>query len=197
MGEASTIIDGNGALAGDRVLDIPGSATVTIQGVTLRGGQALSGGGIRNRGRLTVSQSTLTLNVAGLRISTGGGISNFGILTISNSSITRNRALGVGAYGGGLFNSPTGNLTIYHSTIFGNSATGSLNPGEAGGLVILGTASITRSTISGNRAGAGGGIKNSGTLERIPFSFTVLLPLDCQIQWNCGGSGNPPRASIP
>ena len=53
------------------------------------------GGGILNGGTLTVSNSTLSGNSAGLD---GGGIHNGGTLTVSGSTLSGNSA----SYGGGI-----------------------------------------------------------------------------------------------
>src|SRR5437773_11161979 len=74
-GTASTIIDGGGV---DRVLDIDPSGvgvSVTIANLTVRSGgsnnaPAQAGGGIRNRGTLSLSNVTLAANSAGIN---GGG----------------------------------------------------------------------------------------------------------------------------
>jgi len=139
-GPASTIIDGNGAVTGDRVFDIQQCrggflqancdaqhppVVVSISGVTIQGGKNQYGGGILSRGSLT----------------------------LTNCVVANNAASGLG--GGGIYSQ--GPITITGSTISGNSATGS--PGHGGGLRLYVSASITNSTISGNTAfGDGGGL---------------------------------------
>src|SRR5882762_374697 len=90
-GTASTIIDGGGI---DRVLDIDPSGvgvSVTVANLTVRGGgnanaPAQAGGGIRNRGTLSLNV-TLTANSSGIN---GGGILNLGTLTLTNTTVSAN-----------------------------------------------------------------------------------------------------------
>src|SRR5207302_49608 len=137
-----TGIDGNGAITGDRVLDLFNSGTsLSLFGVAVHGGKpteggggiraapgttlnltgstvssntaAGSGGGIDATVQLTVS--TVSGNAAGTE---GGGINGDGTLTAS--SVRRN---GSGGNGGGI-DTPGGDLTITRSTIAGNDTTG-------------------------------------------------------------------------
>src|SRR4029077_9088399 len=70
-GTASTIIDGGGV---DRVLDIDPSGvgvSVTVANLTVRGGgssnpPSQAGGGIRNRGTLSLNNVTLAANASGI-----------------------------------------------------------------------------------------------------------------------------------
>jgi hypothetical protein len=130
-----------------------------------------AGGGIQNRGTLTIDHTTIAGNISydwegdsGL----GGGIINTGRLTITHSTIAGNSAFGGAsiAFGGGIWNNGTVNIT--DSTIFGNYAGGGAIS-SGGGIDNDGTLSVSNSTISGNAAyGAevneGGGIHNQGTL---------------------------------
>ena len=159
-GTASTIIDGGGV---DRVLDIDPSGvgvSVTISNLTVRGGgsnnaPAQAGGGIRNRGTLSLSNVTLAANSAGIN---GGGLLNFGTLTLTNTTVSGNTA---GTDGGGIYNSGGGTLTITASTVSGNSANGIGRNG--GGIFNASAATLTNVTVSGNSANSGGGgVFNSG-----------------------------------
>ncbi len=135
------------------------------------------GGGIYNSGTLTMSNSTVSGNIAigssaeqcvlsclGL----GGAIYNDGTLTVSNSTLTANQASSLFWFseGGGIYN--TGRLTIGNSTISGNSAGTLSSLGDDGGGIYNGnggTLLITNSTVSGNRADDfGGGIFQAGSL---------------------------------
>jgi hypothetical protein len=106
------------------------------------------GGGLYNGGTLTVSNSTLSGNSAGL----GAGIFNdSGTLTVSNSTLSGNSA-GLGA---GIFNYNFGTLTVSNSTLSGNSAS------SGGGIYTQGTAvTLANVTLTANRAntGLGGGL---------------------------------------
>ena len=129
------------------------SSTVTIQNITIAGGNpGATGGGILNTGTLTVIDSTIRDNTA----TSGGGIYTWiGTLSVMNSTLNNNSATNLG---GGIYNDHS--LTLTNSTVSGNQAAA-----KGGGLYNWGTMSIESSTIS-NNAGVGGGIYNDahGTL---------------------------------
>src|SRR6266853_4843921 len=158
-GTASTIIDGGGV---DRVLDIDPSGagvSVTIANLTVRGGNAAgeAGGGIRNRGTLSLNNVTLSANASGIN---GGGLLNLGTLTLTNTTVSGNTA---STDGGGIYNGGGSTLTITASTLSGNGANGIGRNG--GGIFNAGaaTATLTNVTVSGNSANSGGGgVFNSG-----------------------------------
>jgi hypothetical protein len=154
-----------------RVFDITYGITVEVDGLTVANGylpdaidydsnseQEYSGAGIRNSGRLTVNNSTISGNKAGLK---GGGIYNYSYgstLTVNNSTISGNSAQS----GSGIANSFSGSLTVTHSTIENNAAK------YGGGIQNYATATVSNSTINDNTAEYGGGIANqNGTLKVI------------------------------
>ena len=161
---AASVLNGNNS--GTTFYD---SATfaVTLENVTVTGGNAGfgfggsgifsngDGGGIANRGTLTVTDSTISGNTA----IGGGGIYNGGTMTVTDSTISGNTA--TSAYGGGIYNGYT--MTVAYSTISANTAST-----YGGGIANFGgTMTVADSTISGNTAtsGSGGGIyNNSGTM---------------------------------
>jgi CSLREA domain-containing protein len=152
-GAATTIIDGaslDRQTGGARVLQII-TGQVYVSGVTIRNGFDDGGGGIANNGALTLTNSTIADNSAGI----GGGIANSGTLAIFDSTISSNSSTG---WGGGIHNG--GTLTITGSMIADNHAT------QFGGAIRNdGTLTISSSTIAGNRAeDGGGGIANLGIL---------------------------------
>ncbi len=150
------------------------NGTVSISGLTIANGNAISGGGISNSGTLTVSNSTISGNSATLppngcggTCGVGGGIENGRTLTVNNSTISGNHA---DEGGGGIYNYYLGTLTVSNSTISGNSS----KYDYGGGIYADGTLTVSNSTISGNRAtippngcggtcGEGGGIFNDST----------------------------------
>ncbi len=155
-GAATTIINGNGNVTGDRVFHIIGSVTVTISGVTIQNGTAASyptveGGGIDNFGTLMVTDATVAGNLAS---HDGGGINNEtgGSMSLTNATISGNSAQG----GGGIKNH--GSMSLTKVTISGNNAQGSGGIDNDTG----GSMSLTNVTISGNNAGVfGGGIASN------------------------------------
>jgi hypothetical protein len=120
-----------------------------------------AGGGLFNSGVLTVSNCTISHNHGG---PTGGGIANYGMLTLSNSTVADNLATyDQGANGGGIDNE--GTLAVVNSIVSNNYAYNGDGGGIANALrVASATLMVSNSTVSGNSAGGGGGISNSGTL---------------------------------
>ena len=101
-GARATTIDANGS---SRALQLADAATVTVAGLTIQDGYALSdsGGNILNEGVLTLSEVWLT---EGLADNEGGGVANVaGTLTVERSLIEGNNAL---FGGGGIANIGTG-----------------------------------------------------------------------------------------
>ena len=149
---------------GDRVFDILTGANIVFESVTIQGGQTSSGGGgIRNRGTVTLNSAILTGNSA----SAGGGVLNSGeaTLNVTASTISNN----VAQEGGGIFNDFGATATITTSTMSENLAT------HAGGAILGQFGSkltIIDSTLSENTAIQGGAIKNSGdaTFTRVTLS---------------------------
>jgi len=140
-GPENTIIQAhaNPGSATSSVIEVNNQASLTIENVTIRHGNKVggNGGGIWNKGLLTVHNSLITNNIA----TNGGGIANVPIissqatLTVTNSTISNNDA----DKGGG----------IYNSSLF---------------LSSIATASVQNSLILNNAAeNAGGGIANYGS----------------------------------
>lgn len=161
--DGTTMIDGN---TGAPVVRIVGNGAVTLQDLTISGGNASavsSGGGIRHAGGglLTVRDSFVRDNIALL----GGGIAlaAAGSLTIVDSEILDNIASSVG---GGVHRAGTGDVRIERSAVAGNTASGF----DGGGGVFFNGAGLLRiedGTIEDNRAegasgGNGGGLFVSG-----------------------------------
>jgi CSLREA domain-containing protein len=157
-GAAGTIIDGNGAVTGDRVFQITG--TVVISGVTIEHGRGQNvGGGLSSYGRLTLINSVIFSNTAVNINDWGGGIYNAGPLTMTRSLVLNNATGSSNAYGGGMYNQ--GPARIVDSVFAGNTTGGS--PGYGGGLFNVGyTTTVVNSTFSGNTGTAGGGIYKAG-----------------------------------
>jgi hypothetical protein len=163
-----------------RIFSVAAGATVLVSGLTIADGLAPSdfafGGGILNRGTLTVSYSVLSGNSA----SAGGGIYNFGTLTVSNSTLSHNTA---DLNGGGIRNQTGASLYVSYSTFSANAA----ENGGGGGLITLGTeVIISHSTFSGNTAtsgsrgtGDGAGLYDNG--------FGTLTVRDSAIYGNSAG----------
>lgn len=167
-------IAGNGAnllvIAGNntsRIFSV-NSATATISGVTITGGNGVGALNNGNGGAIFATGGSLTLNgvyitgnsaVSSNGSQTGGIEFQGGVHFISNSTLSANNSNFCGA-----LNNNGGSLTVLNSTISGNSATG-----NGGGLC---TGSISKSldsgttlqsvTITKNTAFNGGGIWKYG-----------------------------------
>jgi hypothetical protein len=172
-GAETTIIDGNLI---DRIITVHSQRTVTIAGVTIRGGlrAAGNGGGILVFGKLTVTLSTITGNAAG---NFGGGLTNSGTVTLDRTTVSGNSAdrggggirnygvalldrctisSNVSVLGGGILNSSE-LLTISNSTIALNDALG-----EGGGIYNNGSANVYNSSIVRNQADSDGDLDGRG-----------------------------------
>ncbi len=125
---SNIIIEGGGfTISGNdrvRVLNVNSGRNLTLNNVTITKGKVRNaqGGGILNRGTLTINNSAITGNEAtgrGIDQGSGGGIHNTGTLTINNSTIANNTAEGIG---GGI-RSSGGGATLTHVTIVNNNVT--------------------------------------------------------------------------
>ncbi len=173
-GPASTIIQAatQPGVASQRVFVFEADTSVTISGLTMRHGSITGfGGGIHNSGRLTLTNSIISDNIArDPSGGNGGGILNQigATLAMNNSTVSANSAT---LAGGGIFSN--GTLSITNSTVSDNTAGTS-----GGGIVNSGTVNLTNSTISGNAAdNSGGGILSTGrlTLNNSPVSNNNVL----------------------
>ncbi len=139
-----------------RVFDIE-SGTVSILGITIQNGVAFDhstyvdnvGGGIFNRGNLTVSDCIITANSA--------------------PTTTTNGTNSVG-FGGGIYSDSTSTLTLINTTVSDNQATSG-----GGGIYTINTTLLVKGcTFSDNFAGAGGGgvgfQGNVGTIQNSTIS---------------------------
>ncbi|HLJ95199.1 MAG TPA: choice-of-anchor Q domain-containing protein [Gemmataceae bacterium] len=198
-GGSALTVSGNNAA---RVFQVNSSVTATISGMTITQGSIFGiGGGIFNQGALTLSSVTVS-NSYGYMY--GGGIGNNtgGNLTVTNSTIVGNKA-GIYGYGGGIANLGGASLTVTNSTISGNKAgfggggmaqkgpgtastitnttlSGNSSPFAGGTIeVFAGTLKLFNSTLANNVSG----LTNSGG---------TLMTRDTILSGNSGGdvSGN-------
>ena len=179
-----TMIDAAGTLAiPRRVIEVDAGRGVTLQNLEVAGGLSASGangasagqgglpgadgGGILNKGSLTLNHVLVTDNFTGAGGSgansagsgasagsgnsggSGGGIYNSGSLNVTASTITGNGTGGGGDGGDG----GAGNTCVFADGGTGGKAAYS---GSGGGIYNLSGATITTSTISQNFTGVGG-----------------------------------------
>jgi CSLREA domain-containing protein len=165
----STIADNDATRRGGGVFALKG---LTLSSSRISGNSAMdgAGGGIlayadRYYGPLNVSDSQIAGNAAseeGGGIDLQGGSYGGGASGIERTTISGNDA---GTAGAGIhvdFLVPNDHLTISHTTIAGNDATAGEEPGRGGGVAVdgrvFGRLDLLDSTVSGNTAGAGGGV---------------------------------------
>ena len=191
------IINGPGAnllmISGNnqsRVFTIAAGASITINGITITGGNGAGtvnngfGGGILNNGGVvTITDSIINSNNTANGNGAGVSNDNGGLLNINKSTVSNNRA--INRDGGGIFNFGAGSIVnITNSTFSDNSAN------SGGGIYNFSTLNLTNSTISGNSANFfGGGILNDG------LSGAVLTVANSTVANNVadnrgGGVGN-------
>jgi CSLREA domain-containing protein len=147
-------IDGGGI--DDRVLDVsPGRIPLDLElrGLTVQGGRASHGAGIRNRGRLHAFGTRIRDNVAE---GAGGGILNDGgFVELSEVHVAGNEVTGApAAQGGGLQTTGEGSWVVIRASSFVDNSSSQ----HGGGLLVIsGLVEVRDSTFSGNRAGVHGG----------------------------------------
>jgi len=186
-----------------RIFTINPGASVTMDGLTLKDGATIDGGGgggIYNEGgALTVSNSTLSGNSASLG---GGGVHNFGgTVIVSNCTIHNNsegsaqsgfggggiannggtltvsnstlKSNSSSVYGGGIINVNDGTLTVINSTLADNSTQSSSSAGGGIANVNRGKATVINSTLASNVATQSGGIGNDSSSTLTVINSTV------------------------
>ena len=166
-------IDGTGSGitingGGNRVFTIE-TGKVVINGLTITGGIApssASGGGIYNKGFLSLSNSTVTGNSA----DNSAGVYNdiTGTMFMSGDTVNNNTA--TASVGGGVGN--VGTLEIINCTIAANNAN------RGGGIANTGVLSVSNSTVAFNTvtgAGSdGGGIDTFGGSDQLSLLNTIV-----------------------
>lgn len=179
--EHQVIMLTGGELALTKSLDIegPGWTKLTISG--------------NNSSRVfNITGSDVTVTPAGLMIThglafQGGGIDNAGTLTVSECAISNNQALGgnndgANGYGGGIFNEAGATLVVADSTLSGNTAIGEIGNGQpdqfgelgvggGGGIFNFGVATVSHSTLIGNKAIGKSGLNGNLNDDALAYGF--------------------------
>src|SRR5262245_18777835 len=143
-GPGRTVIDG-GAI--DRVFHVLTGSSLTLVGMTIRGGNSgAAGGGIRGQGG---SQLTLTdVVVSGNQAAAGGGgLATEGSLTLDHVIVQGNVAASVG---GGILTISSPSATITNSVVADNQATTG-----GGGIASSGPMTLAKVAVQGNSSGPG------------------------------------------
>jgi hypothetical protein len=153
------------AVSGDnayQVFHINNGAAVTITGLTVRDGSAVSGGGVWSAGDLHLGAAHIFSNAAS--ISGGGVYVEAGSATLSGTQVLSNSA---GAGGGVYVYRGGATLNVSGGEVGSNSA--SINGG--GVYVLGGDATLSGTQVVSNSAGYGGGVYvywGSATLNGTP-----------------------------
>ncbi|MCN0178130.1 right-handed parallel beta-helix repeat-containing protein [Salinispora arenicola] len=133
-----------------RILNVNVNGRLTLNHLTITGGQPAPGGQgggilVNPGGGATINHSRVVRNISG---NNGGGVANLGgSLEIRNSTVGHNTAA---ITGGGVVSA--GKLVVDKSRFDANTAS------AAGGIGVSGVLRITRSEIVNHRAGTGGGM---------------------------------------
>ena len=162
LGSGAPSIDGDNA---DRAIEVHSGAVVELDLLIITNGWSQLGGGVRNHGDLTITNSSINNNSAevppgGIGSSAGGGIFNeTGTLTLIDTQVFSNQA----DHGGGIENFATATLFATNVLLEDNAVTGS-----GGGLWNNFAAQATLENVEFriNEADVhGAGIYNAGNLE--------------------------------
>lgn len=158
-GQAETTLDAGGI---DRALDVLAGATLTVENLTITGGElarassgALTGPGSEGGPAANGGESRAEAGAAG---EGGGGVRNAGTLTLQGVTVSANKAAD-GGTGGESSNGGNGGAgTTGNGGSGGTSGGGSGGAGGDGGGVLnnAGTVTISESTFVDNASGAGG-----------------------------------------
>ncbi len=193
----ATIIN---ALDLDRVFHVFAGATLRLENLTIRGGEAFDGGAIFNAGTvilknvniigneafnqgggifnargavLDVFSSSINNNVAGSR---GGGVNNVGSTSYLNTTVSSNFAV---SRGGGLFNEGAATSSLINVTIARNAAAsrGAGLASEASRTATLGNTIIEGNTTDARVPGSGATINRDlmGMVTSLGNNFIQVL----------------------
>ena len=176
-GDSSTILDGQGK---DRLFHVLPSGRLTLKGVTVRNGSAVSsifncGGAILNAGELSLMNTSVQNSSA----ASGGGICNQGVLTIDHGNISSNTA--TSGNGGGIEQAgPSAN--VVNSVIKGNRAL------KGGGIDFSGEMiSCAKTEISRNTATEQGGGIWAGNSAKFGITDTTIAQNEAPVGNDCVG----------
>ncbi len=193
--EGATLTGGNSPAVGGGAIWAPSLATITLTNVNITGNYGSSGGGLRLQqdASLIISNSAINNNSAAY----GGGIvaSTFRGISITDTSISGNKADGAAA------GSIRGPFTLSGVNVSSNQASGS-----SGGLDVNvlsnvpGNSIISNSQFRNNSAGStGGAMRFSGdgilTIENSVFSGNKAASSGGAI-FAFGSNVSPPNASL-
>ncbi len=156
-----------------------------VERTTISGNRAYEGGGINSYG---TEVDLLDVTISGNRAfdGPGGGIYHgAGTLYVTNATISHNQAVGIGASGGGVYQSSDDNLTLMNVTLSNNTAGlfgGGFYHQSRYGLLL-------NVTVANNSASAGDAIYSNATPSpQNPGVLQLLNTLIFGSANNCDGS---------
>jgi CSLREA domain-containing protein len=183
-GSSTTIIDANANVTQDRGLHIvTPDGVVNVTGVTIKRGRSEAGGGIFNRGKLTLDDVILTQNTAVVSLifqkEGGGALFNHAgaVARLVDSELFANEtsvvsALKSDAQGGAVFNENGAMMTLDRVHIHQNAVyAGQYKYANGGGIFNRGELVINDSEISANTASAPDNYGQGGGLSSIEWPF--------------------------
>ena len=154
-----------------------GTLTVNNSAINNNSAGLGSGGGINNAGTATINQSTISSNGdGGIRGGDGGGIGNTGTLAVNNSTVTNNGASGIANNGG--------EITLTSTIVAGNFSNHDLENDDiiSGGNNLIGGEATLSSLV-----GSVGGLANIEDSDLVGTAENPIDPLLGELQ-NNGGS---------
>jgi hypothetical protein len=177
------ILDGGGNLTVDgdedhRVFFVDEGVTAELHGLTVARGHTspessdigiADGGGIDNRGTLTLTNCTVTQcsvppTLNPMAFANGGGISNGGTLTLTNCTVSENA---VDGSGGGIYSG--GTLTMTNSTVSGNSYPAIWNHHD--GVMTIASSTVSDTGVPGDYFGD---ITNLNVPEAVTLANSIV-----------------------
>ena len=178
---ATTIIDGNGGFTNQRVISITTDQRVAISNVTIQNGLAITpahtGGGIWNRGYLTLTRVILTHNTAS-GSDVGGAISpgeDAGRRLVMDECIVSHNTADRG--GGIFFNAP---VEIRNTLFYSNTAK------SGSGLLVYSSTVLVNVTFSDNQAITSTGSGAALAVDGWSGSPTTAILTNCTFAGNAG-----------
>jgi hypothetical protein len=167
-----------------RIIEVRGTPTIAISGVTLAGGN-LSGAGAGvffSGGVLTLTDVTFSGNATTDGGRGGGLYVNGGSAVLSNSSVINNAVLNGGS-GGGIYVND-GTMSLINSSVSGNTA----GSGSGAGIFNSGALLVTNSAITGNAANTAGGFFGGGLYSTGSSGASVTI-INSTFSGNNAGAG--------
>ncbi len=180
--QGNVIVERNtGSSNAFRVISHTGNGTLTLSGLTIRGGfttSASAGAGVFSLGTVNLLNATVENNITNCATGCNGGGIAAASVTASNSSIRNNQVRGTGASGGGIWS--TGLVELANSDLADNQVVAG---GCGGGVYVGGDVTsrlrIISSYVGGNRAqdssGMGSGSGGNGGAICASDGLTEIL----------------------